>query len=62
VSESDKGSYGAERGRDGLYERWGDEFVIAEPVGWQEEHNRWQRFVLWLLRREHCNYREGQRR
>jgi hypothetical protein len=32
------------------------------PIGWQEEHNRFQRFVLWLLRREHCNDREGQRR
>ncbi len=26
----------------------------AIPLGIQEEHNRWQRFWLWLLRREHC--------
>jgi hypothetical protein len=34
----------------------------AEPLGWQEEHNLWQRLVLWVLGREHCNDREGQRR
>ncbi len=27
----------------------------AERYGWREEHNRWQRFVLWLLRRSHCS-------
>jgi hypothetical protein len=27
----------------------------AEPLGWLEEHNRWQRFWLWLLRRPHCS-------
>jgi hypothetical protein len=26
----------------------------AEPYGWREEHNAFQRFVLWLLRRPHC--------
>lgn len=34
----------------------------AEPIGWQEEHNRLGRFILWLRGVEHCNDREGQRR
>ena len=34
----------------------------AEPLGWQEEHNWFERLVLWLRRIEHCNDREGQRR
>lgn len=27
----------------------------AEPLGWMEEHNRWQRFLFWLTRTPHCN-------
>lgn len=34
----------------------------AEPLGWLEEHNRFQRFIFWLRRIEHCNDREGLRR
>lgn len=38
--------------------RW----VPAQPIGWQEEHNRLARFIFWLRGVEHCNDREGQRR
>lgn len=27
----------------------------AEPLGWMEEHNRWQRFLFWITRTPHCN-------
>lgn len=26
----------------------------AKPIGWQEEHNLLQRFILWLRRIDHC--------
>ena len=29
-------------------------WVPAQPIGWREEHNLWQRFLLWVLRRPHC--------
>ena len=29
-------------------------YVPAQPLGWQEEHNLIQRLVLWALRRPHC--------
>ena len=32
----------------------------AEPMGWQEEHNRMVRLIFWLRGIEHCNDREGQ--
>ena len=40
----------------------GSDLRPAEHIGWQEEHNWLQRFVLWLRRIEHCNDREGQKR
>jgi len=27
----------------------------AEPMGWREEHNLFQRLILWLRRRPHCS-------
>jgi hypothetical protein len=27
----------------------------AEPLGWQEEHNRLQRLIFWVRRIPHCN-------
>ena len=27
----------------------------STPLPWMEEHNRWQRLVLWILRRPHCS-------
>lgn len=42
--------------------RYDTYFGVAEPIGWREEHNWFQRFVLWLRGVEHCNDREGQRR
>jgi hypothetical protein len=41
---------------DGIYQQNQDgTWSPAEPLGWLEEHNRWQRFWLWLLRRPHCS-------
>ncbi len=41
--------------------REGGAWVPVQPIGWREEHTRFQRFLLWVLGREHCNDREGQR-
>lgn len=30
----------------------------AEPIGWREEHNLWQRFMLWATRVPHCSTAE----
>lgn len=27
----------------------------AQPIGWREEHNWFERLVLWLRRKPHCN-------
>lgn len=27
----------------------------AVPIGWMEEHNKWQRFLFWLSRTPHCS-------
>ena len=29
----------------------------ATPLGWMEEHNRFQRTLLWLLGKGHCGKR-----
>lgn len=46
---------------DGIYQSDGKGgYELAQPIGWQEEHNWLARLIFWLRRIEHCNDREGQ--
>lgn len=48
---------------DGIYQQNPDgSWVLAEPEGWLEEHDRLSRFLFWVRGIEHCNDRAGQRR
>lgn len=34
----------------------------AVPMGWMEEHNWFQRLILWVMGRHHCNDSEMEKR
>lgn len=45
------------------YERQEDgSWVPATPMGWVEEHNWFQTFILWVMGKHHCNDKWGQKR
>jgi hypothetical protein len=56
TASGDYAPYPKPAASDGIYQQNQDgSWSPAEPLGWLEEHNRWQRFWLWLLRRPHCS-------